>query len=196
MGRPTIALYGGSFDPPHVAHVLTVAWVLSAGGVDGVWVLPVWRHALDKDVRTPFADRVALCRAAFGLFGPVVAVREDEARKDATGRTLDLIVGLAAAHPALDFRVVVGSDILHERERWHRFAEVAARAPLIVLPRTGWPVPDAAELAGCPFDVAPILLPAVSSTQVRAALAAGSSVAGLVPDTVRTAIDSLGLYAP
>ncbi|MSP91536.1 MAG: nicotinate-nicotinamide nucleotide adenylyltransferase [Myxococcales bacterium] len=189
MGRRTIALYGGSFDPPHVAHVLTVAWTLSAGGVDEVWVLPVWRHALDKAVRTPFEDRVSLCRAAFELFGRAVVVREDEAQTGATGRTLDLVRGLGIAYPDVRFRFVVGSDILHERARWHRFDDVAVAAPLIVMPRAGWPVPP-----GMPFAIAPIELPAVSSSQVRAALARGDGVGGVVPDAVRTAIAARGLY--
>lgn len=85
-----IALYGGSFDPPHVAHVMTVAWLLSAAPVDEVWIVPVAKHFLAKVV-SKFDDRVLMCRLAFGLFGDRVQVRMDEQELGGSGASIDLV---------------------------------------------------------------------------------------------------------
>ena len=170
-----VALFGGTFDPPHMAHVLSVAWVLGACDLDAVWVLPVARHALGK---TPVDvnRRLDLCRLAFAPLVERVQVRDDDAVPDATGYTLDLLSRLAVRHPHARFRLVVGSDVLGQTDRWHRWDEVCRLAPPIVLPRPGWPVP-----LGYDGEVAPVLLPDLSSTKLRADLAAGISLAGRVP---------------
>lgn len=170
-----IALFGGTFDPPHMAHVLSVAWVLGACDVDAVWVLPVARHALGK-VPAEVDRRLALCRLAFAPLGERVQVRDDDATPEASGYTLDLLLRLKASRPHAQFRLVVGSDVLAQTDRWHRWHEVCHHAPPIVLPRPGWPVPP--EFVG---EVAPVLLPDLSSTALRADLAAGVSLMGRVP---------------
>ena len=182
--RTTVALYGGAFDPPHVAHVLSVAAVLSAYPVEAVWVLPVFHHPLGK-VPTPWVERLALCRAAFAIFGDRVQVREDERVVGGKGRTLDLLRHLRRDHGDTDFRLVIGSDQLTIRHEWHRFDEICRLAPPIVLGRPGHSVP-------APFT-APITMPEWSSTDARAALARGELPPWL-PHAVRQRIQRRGLY--
>ncbi len=177
-----VALFGGTFDPPHVAHVLAVAGVLSVCDVDAVWVLPVARHPLGKSP-TSFTDRLALCHAAFGLFGDAVAVRDDEARS--SGRTFDLVTRLRREHPATYFRLVIGSDQLAVRDRWHRFDDIAALAPPVLIARPGFD--DYGELMPA------FSLPDVSSTAARAALAAGQ-VPTWLPRQVGAVIAARRLY--
>lgn len=180
----TVAIFGGSFDPPHVAHVLAVAAVLSTQPVDAVWIMPVDRHPLAKQPIS-WRARLALCHAAFSLFGERAVVREDEHTLGGAGRTLDLLQHLAARHPETRFRLVVGSDQLTNRHRWHRFDAVEAMAPLIVLGRPGHPVP-------APYQAA-VTLPDLSSTAARAALAAGE-LPSYLPHAVRHRILAEGLY--
>ncbi|HEY3495399.1 MAG TPA: hypothetical protein VGK73_11960, partial [Polyangiaceae bacterium] len=59
-----VAVYGGSFDPPHVAHRLTADYVLAVGGFDRLIVLPVHQHAFGKQLAA-FEDRLELCRRCF-----------------------------------------------------------------------------------------------------------------------------------
>lgn len=183
--RRTIAIYGGSFDPPHVAHVLGVAYVLSAGGVDGLWVLPTATHAFAK-VLTPFSQRMELARRAFAIFGDRVQIRDDEAALDAGGSTLALLQHLKQLHPDVDFRLVLGTDQVAVRHRWTRFDAIEAMAPLIVLGRPGVPVD--------PAYAPSVWLPAISSTSLRARIAAGESVVADVPRDVAAEIARLRLY--
>jgi nicotinate-nucleotide adenylyltransferase len=183
VSQGPIALFGGSFDPPHVAHVLAVAWLLSAAPVRAVWVLPVARHPFGKAL-TPFADRLELCRRAFGLFGAAVVVRDDEAAS--SGRSIELVERLVAAHPGAHFRWVLGADQWVARARWHRFADLEALAPAIVLRRPGWAADDA-PLASPP-------LPDLSSTELRQRLRDGAATDGLLPAAVAAYAGARGLY--
>ena len=65
MARLRVALFGGSFNPPHVGHVLAVTYALSVGLVERVLVVPVFEHALGKRL-APFEHRVEMSRRAFG----------------------------------------------------------------------------------------------------------------------------------
>ena len=58
---PEIALFGGSFDPPHVGHLLAAAYVLATEPVDELWLVPVFEHPLGKKPAAPFEHRVELC---------------------------------------------------------------------------------------------------------------------------------------
>ncbi|MBM4342510.1 MAG: nicotinate (nicotinamide) nucleotide adenylyltransferase [Deltaproteobacteria bacterium] len=183
----TIAIFGGSFNPVHAGHVLAATYVAQAAAVDAVWVLPVWRHALDKAIGVDFETRLQLCRIGFAVLGDRVQVRDDE--RGGTGRTIDLVRDLGLRYPDHAFRLMVGSDILAEVHRWHRFDDLARLAPPLLLLRGGFAVP-----ATCPYQVLPIALPDVRSSELRARLAKGESVAGWVPDAVGCAIRERGLY--
>jgi nicotinate-nucleotide adenylyltransferase len=60
-----VACYGGSFDPPHVAHVLLAAYVLTVEAFERVLVMPVFSHAFDKQL-APFEHRLRMCELAMG----------------------------------------------------------------------------------------------------------------------------------
>ena len=182
---PTVALFGGAFDPPHVAHVLAAVWALATEELTAVWIEPVFVHPLDKQL-APFEQRIAMCEAAFAWLGAKVQIRRDEAQLGGSGRTIDLLEYLSERHPELNFRLILGTDQLTYRARWKDFDRVLALAPPIVLGRPGHP--DA------PGFEARITLPEISSTAVRAALCGGQQPQGLVPRAVLAYIAQHGLY--
>ncbi len=183
-GIPT-AVYGGSFDPPHCAHVLAVAYLLTCTEHREVFVVPCFRHAFGK-ASAPFRDRLSLCRAAFRPFGRRVRVLDVEARLPTPSYTVQTLRHLAGAFPDRTFTLVIGADILPETPAWREWDEVARLARLLVLRREGFPDPPGAR--GPRF-------PAVSSTEVRQALASGRDVSGVVPTSVLTILSERGLYA-
>jgi nicotinate-nucleotide adenylyltransferase len=185
-----IALFGGSFDPPHVGHLLAAQYVLATEPVDELWLVPVFRHPLTKKVRAPFEHRVDLCAILAGLLGPRVRVSTLEATLPGEGRTVDLLEHLHAQRPADRFALVLGSDLAAERAQWKRFARIAELARVIELSRGGFAA--AAKEGGPPEPI--VMLPEVSSSQVRALLAAGGDVSKLVPRAVLAAIESAGTY--
>jgi len=178
----TVALFGGSFNPPHIGHVLAVAYLLSATEAEAVWTIPVFEHAFGKDL-APYDDRRRMCDLAFGWL-PCVRVLDIERELGGESRTLFTVEALGARYPDVALRLAIGSDVLGDLPQWHRFDRIAELAPPIVLGRTGHP-----------HDDAPVaVLPEVSSTEVRNAVRAGEALSGRVTRAVEGYIAERGLY--
>jgi nicotinate-nucleotide adenylyltransferase len=169
-----VAVFGGSFNPPHVAHVLACALVRSVEDVDRLLVVPTFKHPFAKAL-APYDDRVTMCELAMGWI-PGVEVSRVEEELGGESRTLRTLETLARTHPEWQLRLVIGADILSEAPRWFGFETIVKLAPPIVLGRAGVAEPGAPS----------VLLPEVSSTQVRAAIARGAwnEVEKIVPRAV------------
>jgi len=154
-----VAVYGGSFDPPHVAHQQAVRLVANLGEIDRVVVLPVFEHAFDKSLAS-FEHRVRMCELCM-LERPNVEVSRLEATLKRPNYTLNTLQAMLAAHPDYQLRLVVGADVLQDAGKWHRFDDVVALAPLLPLGRVG------VSTERAPAAV----LPDVSSTEIRNELA-------------------------
>ena len=183
-----VAFFGGSFDPPHVGHVLAAAYLTSVAGFDRVLVVPVLEHEFEKRL-TAFPQRTKLCELAFARLSDV-EVSDIEGELPAPSFTISTVKALLARNQRWKLRVVVGADVLPEIDRWHAVDELQRIAPLYVLGRGGF------SGSGAPLP----LLPEVSSTQIRtwcAALPATrheADLARLVPAPVLEAIRQWGLY--
>jgi nicotinate-nucleotide adenylyltransferase len=179
-----VAVFGGSFNPPHVAHVLACALVRSTEDVDRVIVVPTFQHPFAKPL-APFEDRVTMCELAMAWI-PGVEVSRVEEELGGESRTLRTLETVARSHPDWKLRLVIGADILSEAPRWFGFETIVKLAPPIVLGRAGFGEASAGAA----------LLPEVSSTQVRAAIARGawSDVEKLVPRAVVAHVRARGLY--
>jgi nicotinate-nucleotide adenylyltransferase len=177
-----VAIFGGSFNPPHVAHQLAMTCVLATARprVDELWMVPTFKHPFDKQL-APFDDRVRMCELAARPFG---AVRVSRVEEELGGEsfTLHTIKALRARHPEAELALVIGADLVAERERWHGWRELEALVPFIVVGREGQ------------VDAGGLKLPAVSSTLVRERLARGDSVEGLVAAEVIDYITTKKLY--
>ena len=180
-----VAIFGGSFNPPHVAHVLAVAYVLACVEVERVLIVPCFRHPFSKSL-APFSARMEMCRLAFEDLARVEIsnVEEELGGESLTVRTLER---LAERHPDWSMRLVVGADVVHELDRWTNPERVRALAPPLILGRVGFSLPP--NLEG-----APAVLPEVSSTAIRAAIARGDLASKLLPRRVAAYVAEHGLY--
>ena len=189
MPEKTVALFGGSFNPPHLAHQMACLVVLETEPVDALWMIPTFRHVFGKEL-APFDDRVEMCRRTARPFGERVCVSEVERELgQPQSRTLDTVVELRRRHPGTDFRLVIGEDILAERDAWYRWGDLVALAPPVVIGRAG----REGEAAGH-GGRARIELPDISSTDVRDRIARGEGAVPLVPRAVMDYIAGRGLY--
>lgn len=184
MARRSVGILGGSFNPPHVAHLMAAYWALATQDVTEVWLLPSYRHPFGKAL-APFDDRVRMCElAARAVRGVAVCTAEAELADDPlVGKTARTLEHLAGKHPDHRFSLVIGADVLAETDKWYRFDRVRELARIVIVGREGYP----------PVPGAPTL-PAVSSTEIRARIARGEDVSGLVPRRVREYAASKGLY--
>jgi nicotinate-nucleotide adenylyltransferase len=173
-----VALFGGSFDPPHWGHVLAACYARVAAAADEVWVLPVARHAYSKRLG-PWDQRWALCAAAFGGLG-FVKLRDDELRNP-RGYSFDLVSSLRAAHPGWEWVLVGGTDTAKDLGHWHRGEELKRLVEVVAVPRRG-------------FDASSAALPEISSTEVQNRLRGGGDAGELLPPGVVKLIAENGWY--
>jgi nicotinate-nucleotide adenylyltransferase len=182
MDRVRVALFGGSFNPPHVAHQLAALYVLETAPVDALWFVPAFEHAFGKPL-APFEDRLAMCELAAAALGPRAHVSDVERTIGGRSLTLRTVRRLVEMHPEHVFSLVIGSDLLGDVGSWYGGDELARTIPFIAVGRPGTPSPSTG-----------VTMPDVSSTVVRAAIAAGKPADGLVPRAVLDYIYRKGLY--
>lgn len=186
-GRPIVAVFGGSFNPPHVAHLLAAVLAVATGGASKVLVVPTFKHPFAKPLAS-YAHRVRMCELCMAGH-PQIEVSRVEEELGGESRTLRLVQHLRAVSPEVDLRLLIGADILLESSKWHGWEAICAVAPPMVLGRVGAVHPEA------PVAV----LPDVSSTRIRQLLADGeaapSELSALVPRDVLAYARGHALYA-
>jgi nicotinate-nucleotide adenylyltransferase len=168
-----VALLGGSFNPPHVGHLLAAHYVRATQGVDEVWLMPTFRHPFGK-VTAPYEHRVRMCELLCQDASGWMKTSRVESEVGKDGRTVDTLEFLQARHPEYHFTLIIGSDILKDLPSWKDFDRIQRMARVVVLYRAGYP---ADEAVGPP-------LAQVSSTDIRDRLARGELPSDLVPGVV------------
>jgi nicotinate-nucleotide adenylyltransferase len=180
-----LGIFGGSFDPPHLGHVLGCLWALCSGEIDRVVMIPVGRHAFGKESGAGFEDRLEMCRLATQHLGGFVEVSDLEGRRDGTSYTIETLEALRKERPQAQLRLIVGSDVASEVNLWRSADQVLEIAPLLELPR-----PGKNDL----FSDRPEALPNISSTFVREVLRHHGDLGYLIPAVVKDYVLKKKLY--
>jgi len=166
-----VAFFGGSFNPPHVAHQLVALYVLETSEVDELWFVPCFRHPFEKSLAS-YDHRLKMCELASRALGDRAKVSDIERTLGGESKTLLTIKGLRTQHPEHEFHLVVGADIERELPLWYGAEELLATVPRIVVGRGGYDLDT------------PVTMPAISSTEIRTRLSSGQSLRGLLPRSV------------
>jgi nicotinate-nucleotide adenylyltransferase len=180
-----IALFGGSFNPPHLGHELAALYVLETADVDELWFVPTFKHAFEKALER-FEDRLAMCELARAAIGARARVTDIERELGDESRTLRTVRALQARHPEHRFALVIGADLVAETDSWYGAEELRSAVPFIVVGRAGAAAADGPRPG--------VEMPAISSTEIRRALAAGEPVTGLVSRAILDYIHARGLF--
>ena len=192
-----IGIFGGTFDPPHLGHLLVASDAVEQLGLDRLVLVPAAAQPLKARSGTPAEARLAMVRRLVGD-DPRFLVDPIEIERGGLSFTVETLQALGARWPGATLYLLVGADVLPSFPRWHEPARIRQLATLVILTRAG---ADGAAAPAAPPGLpggAPVFLPTrrvdVSSTEVRARLAAGRSIRGFVPESVADHIRSAGLY--
>lgn len=183
-----VALYGGSFNPPHAGHVLAAAYLTCVADFEKVLVVPVFEHAFDKTL-LGYEERVELCRVAFSNLSQV-EVCTIESTLPRPSYTISTVEALLERHPHYQLELVVGADVLPELAKWHRIDELLRKTKLFAMGRRGHASSE------CPSP----WLPEVSSSQLRELMRqprtakVSERLRELVPTRVLAMIEERGYY--
>jgi nicotinate-nucleotide adenylyltransferase len=198
-----IGVFGGTFDPVHLGHLILAEQCREQGRLDQVRFVPAARppHKLDHPPAS-FGQRVEML--ALALAGQP-AFQIDEAEKDRPGPsyTVDTLAEMHARQPGDELFLMIGSDTLADLHTWRQPARVLELAALLVVARARSPIlpPEQlrrqlglAEGTAVRCQVVEVPLLDISSRDLRGRLVAGRSVRYIVPRAVECYIEAHGLY--
>jgi nicotinate-nucleotide adenylyltransferase len=195
-GLRRIGLFGGSFDPPHRAHVALARSALDGFGLDEVRWIPAGRPWQKTRVITPAADREAMVRLAIAG-EPCFVLDRIELERAGPSYTLDTVRALQAAPGASqvgEWVLLIGADQYAGLHTWQDWPELLSRVTLAVANRPG-PVPAPhPDVQRHPHRVLPLAMLDISSTDVRERIARGAPIDDLVPPEVARYIERHALY--
>jgi nicotinate-nucleotide adenylyltransferase len=191
-GSERIGVFGGTFDPVHVAHIVGAAEARRALSLDRVILVPAgdpWQKR--GSVAAPAADRLAMVRAATaGIDG--LEVSPIEVERDGPSYTYQTLEDLSA--PDRRLFLIVGADVAATMHSWVGIERLPGLATLVVVDRAGERSGESGLPAGWPCERVAIPRLDVSSTELRARAARGWPLDGLVPPGAVRVITERGLY--
>lgn len=187
-----LGVFGGTFDPPHVGHLLAASDAAEALRLDRLLFVPagVQPFKVGGIVATG-AQRLAMLALMIGTDARF-AVDPIEVERAGLSYTVDTLAALAGREPGAHRFLLVGADLATQLAAWRDPARIAALAEIVVLTR------GEEEPGGPPLAVPVTRLPTrrmdVSSTEIRARVRRGLPIHGFVTDAVADYIASAGLY--
>ncbi|AFS69884.1 nicotinate-nucleotide adenylyltransferase [Exiguobacterium antarcticum] len=186
-----IGLMGGTFDPPHIGHLLIAEQAKEQLGLDEVWFLPAKLPPHKQSTITSATKRLQLVQAAIQS-NEAFFVSDIEFEREAKSYTFDTIRELKSRYPEQDFFFLLGADSLVNLDTWYRAEELyeEIRFGAVARPGNQYLIPEGARVTAVDM---PLL--EVSSTDIRQRVARGRSIRYLVPEPVRQLIEEWKLYA-
>lgn len=194
-GSGRIGLLGGTFDPPHVGHLIVAQDVVEALALDELRFVVAARSPFKDDREgTPAEIRAAMVRAAVGE-DPRLRVSRIEMERGGTSYTVDTLRALRASEPGAEWHLIIGADQLARFSEWREPEELARLAMLVVMNRRGSD-PEEMRVEGVRVSWTPVEVTRVdvSSTRIRERVAERRSIRYLVPESVRRIIEENRLY--
>lgn len=184
-----IGILGGSFNPPHIGHLLVAQQVLDFTNLEEIWWLPAYRHTFDKPLAS-VAHRLAMTRL---LNLPKTKVSTLEIDHQLDGNTITLIPLLHKHYPKHKFTFIVGTDQLPTFTKWGRWQELLQELPFLVVPRAGFPAQPLYD--GMRLLVhSQLIVTNISSTKIRERIKKKLSIDNFVPEEITAYISTHQLY--
>ena len=176
-----IALFGGSFDPPHIGHQLICLHLLDYEKFGRVMLVPCFTHPFNKKLIN-FERRVEMCQLLVNLFPTYSTINFAEYYLHETTKptyTIDTIKWLKKHYPSGNkFTLIVGTDVRDEMDQWKDIEEINKLVEIMIYPRINHPISGQE----------------ISSTMIRERIKQGKSIKGLVPLSILNYIEKNRLY--
>lgn len=192
-----LGLFGGAFDPPHLAHVELARQAMTQLRLQHLHVLPTGQAAHRALPLSAAPHRLAMARLAFGGL-PGVQVDERELLRHGPSYTIDTLDELQAEHPQAQLVLIIGADQAAAFGHWHQWERILSKAIISVAGRDH-PVSadhqsDLQNLPGGRLEPLQLPLMPVSATDIRSRVASHLGINHLVPAGVARYIEQHHLY--
>ena len=199
-----VGLYGGSFNPIHNGHLIVVRAVAELLTLDRVILLPSARPPHKGDRKLLDAEhRAAMVKLAI-IEEPLFELSDFDLTRDGPSYTIDTVTHFRESlGPQAELHWIIGADSLSELTAWHRVHDLVDACRIITAARPGWDAIDWSPLRAILTDAQVAALQGgvlstpqidISSTDIRRRVREGRSIRYLVPDPVRSYIETNDLY--
>ena len=194
-----IGVFGGTFDPIHVGHLVAAVNARHTLGLDRVLFVVAnepWQKVGDRPV-SPALDRLTLVDAALGDVDGLEASRL-EIDRGGPSYTIDTIEELRRLEPTADLCLIVGADVVAGLATWERLDDIRRETTMVVVNRPGsTPVLPGRDGRLTGWNAVAIEIPAleISSTDLRERAATGRPLDYLIPEGAVRMIKERGMYA-
>ncbi|MFC7440666.1 nicotinate-nucleotide adenylyltransferase [Laceyella putida] len=190
-----VGIFGGTFDPIHMGHLILAEQAREVAALDQVWFIPAAEppHKLDKQI-TAASHRVHMVHLAVRCH-PCFHLSTMELEREGPSYTYDTLRVLRESHPGVEFYLLVGADMVKDLPNWYKIKEILQFVQVIGLGRPGVEVETLpAEVKNSLHWIPDAIETNISSTEIRQRLRQGKSVRYLVPDSVYQYMREHGLY--
>lgn len=192
-----IGLYGGTFDPVHLAHLIVAEQCREQAELDEVWLMPAALnpHKLGREISSPLHRRTMLEYAIAGQ--PGFRVEPMELERTGPSFTVDTLEELHQRHPDVCWSLLMGADSVLEFGTWKKPERILELAELVVVNRGGQPAADLPafiERFGHSFRQVEIPALEISASDLRQRVQQEKSIRYFVPRAVEVYIQQQGLY--
>lgn len=196
-----IGILGGTFDPPHIGHLIVASQIRETLSLDEIWLMPVFSHAFEKHLSSP-DHRLAMTKL---MEEDGIIASDYEIRRKERSYTIDTLRLLQKARPADTFYFCLGSDTLIDFQKWKEWRKLVTDYRLVVYPR-GFDVRDIRRQTQIAFDrnslpdnitlleKDALIITNISSTLVRTRIRERKAVSHIIPAQVFTYIQHHHLY--
>lgn len=183
-----IGVLGGTFDPPHLGHLMIAEIVRETLNLEEVWFMPAGEPPHKKQAMIDGQDRLHMLEHAI-KDSPYFKSIDIELKRTGKSYTFDTMCTLTNEHPNIEFYFIIGADMVEYLPHWHRIEELSTFVKFVGVKRAGFQLES-------PYPVITVDIPMIdiSSTLIRERLKNNLTVKYLVPDAVYTYIRENGLY--
>ncbi len=192
-----IAIYGGSFDPPHTGHRLLAENLAEFCGADKVIVIPAATSPFKISTNATAFDRFKMCELCFNL--PLFTVSDIEIIRGGKSYTVDTIKQIKKLYPESELFLFMGDDMLLSFDKWYKYEEILKLCRIVTACRTE-DLRKLNEMKAFSYEklgsenvlICNCVPVEISSTEIRESLKNG--VYDKIPENVYEYIKSRGLY--
>lgn len=195
-----IGIFGGSFDPIHLGHLLLAETARETCGLDQIWFIPASQSPLKET--SPHASakqRMEMLRLAIAGY-PTFVARDLELKRKGTSYTIDTLTAISQEHPEAELFLIMGADSLVDFPRWRDPGGILKLASIIAVNRGRSSASFEAVKEYLQDDALPgfhlVEMPAIdlSSTEIRRRCAAGESIRFQTPRAVEQYLHQHRIY--
>ncbi|MFD1317860.1 nicotinate-nucleotide adenylyltransferase [Loigolactobacillus zhaoyuanensis] len=187
--KKQVGIMGGTFNPPHLGHLVIAESVGSQLGLEQVLFMPDAQPP-HQTTKTTIAAKHRLAMVERAIDGnPRFALERAEIDRGGISYTYDTMVTLKQQHPDTDYYFIIGADMVADLPTWHRIDDLLKLVQFVGVKRPEFPVTSRYPIL---WVDAPLL--DISSSLIRQRVSQGCSVRYLVPDAVLDYIEEEGLY--